>query len=504
MRNAHILIGLGGLLGFAALAAAGCGHLVDDYYTPLTDPSLAIWNDGGTGGHDGGTTAGCIPSENVDPVVDACGVFVSISLGDDANAGSKAKPFKTLGAALAKAKTERVYACGESFVEAISIVEHATLYGALDCTKGWAYDAAKKTRLTADPDAIPLSISTATTSAEVSDFAVTAVDAMLDGGSSIAVLVAQAAASFTRCDVTAGNGKAGLAGAAYQTSAQAGVVGKAGKDACAADMSFGGTAVTSMCGNPDSISGAGGIGSPAAGGAGSPGLPASASNGGAGEGAGACTPGTLGDVGGSGKPGVGPSGLGTLSTSGYTGIGGTDGAPGSPGQGGGGGGGAKGELSAIVCAAGSGGGASGGSGGCGGKGGKGGAAGGASIALVSVDATLSFASVTLKVGNGGKGGDGGPGQGGGMGGNGVAGGASKGSLKAGCAGGPGGSGGVGGKGSGGTGGHTIGIAYTGKAPPKSGVMSTKGTAGAGGTGDDMNGNKGDGAMGVAADTHAFQ
>jgi hypothetical protein len=509
MRGGIRLSGLVGVVGLGALAVVGgCWPFTesaDCQNAFLGCPTTGTSS--GTGAHDGGTGghASCDPAKGA---VDAsCGVFVSSSKGDDANAGSESKPLKTLGAALNKAGGGRVYACGESFAEAIKLSAGATLYGALDCANGWVYDASKKTQLTATAGSIPLRITMATTGVEVSDFTITSADATADGGSSIAVVVAQATASFVRCDLVAGSGKAGLAGAAYQMSAQAGVNGNAGKDACSADTSLGGKAVTSMCGNPDSISGAGGIGDTAAGGSGSPGLPASASNGGAGEGAGVCTPGKPGDVGGAGNPSVGATGLGTLSTSGYAGVSGTDGMPGLPGQGGGGGGGAKGELSASACPAGSGGGASGGSGGsggCGGMGGKGGGAGGASIALVSIEATLTFVGVTLEVGTGGNGGDGGPGQDGGMGGTGAAGGMGKGTLKIGCAGGAGSKGGVGGKGSGGAGGHAIGIAYTGKAPPMSGIMFTSGTAGAGGTGDDTMGNLGDGAPGVAANAQMFQ
>jgi len=508
MRRTHILAAMSGLVSLAVGLQTGCWSTYEDYYLPLTNPNTVDGGgtDSGDGG-DGGTPPGCVPNENVDVVADTCGVFVSSSLGDDANVGSKDKPVKTLGAALTLAKGKPVYACGEGFAETVTIGENATLYGALDCANGWAYAAEKKTLLTADPDAIPLTVTTATTSAEVLDFAITAADAKQAGGSSIAVLAAQAAVSFSRCDVTAGNGKAGVAGAPYMSAAGAGVDGKPGADACAASKSFGGDAVTNMCGGGNSISGSGGIGDAAAGGSGSPGAPLSAMNGGAGEIAMACTAGTAGDPGTAGTSGTGATGLGTLSATGYAGVSGGDGTPGVVAQGGGGGGGAKGETSASICPAGMGGGASGGSGasgGCGGAAGKGGAAGGASIAVVSLDATLTFASVTLKTGNGGAGGDGGNGQLGGAGGvNGGAGGKGNGTLKPGCAGGPGGKGGNGGKGGGGTGGHAIGIAATGKAPSMAGVLFAKGMPGTGGKGDNAMGNLGDGAIGVLADVQVF-
>src|SRR5262249_46222020 len=151
----------------------GCANYVDELYAPLTDPRLATTSSG-TGGNDGGPPPECVPSQNASAVDDTCGVFVSSSLGDDANAGSKAAPLKTLGAALAKAKGRPVYACGESFMESggVALAEDAVLYGGLDCAKEWVFDMTKKTQLTADADTIALRIDNTTTSAEVSDFAI--------------------------------------------------------------------------------------------------------------------------------------------------------------------------------------------------------------------------------------------------------------------------------------------------------------------------------------------
>ena len=91
-----------------------------------------------------------------------------------------------------------------------------TLYGALDCTKGWAYDASKKTALTATADAVPLTLSASATGAVVSvfDFAITAADASAAGGSSIAVLANGVTATLTRVDLVAGKGADGAVGVA--------------------------------------------------------------------------------------------------------------------------------------------------------------------------------------------------------------------------------------------------------------------------------------------------
>ncbi|MFT3765692.1 MAG: PGRS family protein [Minicystis sp.] len=529
MRRSDWLAGVVALLAGSMSASLGACVFSNDFSDCGTWPragcpgvgsgtggsgGMASTSSTGTGGTGGSTPASCIPSENTTAVDDTCGVFVSSTLGDDTNAGTKDKPVKTITAALAKTNGMRVYACGESFTEAVTLSADAVIYGGVDCTAGWTYSAAKKTQLTADPDVVPLTITTSGTKVDVYDLAISAANASKDGGSSIGVLVAQATATFTRCDITAGNGKAGLPGAPYQGSAMSGTIGNKGNDACTASTVLPGDAVTNACAGGDSVSGPGGIGSQATGGPGGVGQPGATQNGGTGEAGGGCGSGGLGDNGVNGLPGKGAEGLGSLSAGGFTGELGVDGKPGAPGQGGGGGGGAKGGTGTGKCTdgtkAGGASGGSGGSGGCGGAGGKGGNGGGSSIALASINGTLLFTGVTLKVGAGGTGGMGGPGQGGGNGGDPGPAGKAKPtytSLNDACPGGKGGQGGLGGQGGGGRGGHALGIAFTGKAPPASDAttwkVSTPGTPGAGGTGDNTN-NTGDGMPGVAADAQQFQ
>jgi hypothetical protein len=518
---------------FTGARALGCSHYVEDYYDPLLDPKLAT---SGTGGSTSNSTTGtggmpinCIPSESQDPVADSCGVFVSSSLGVDGNEadrGTKEKPFKSITAALTKAQVTRVYACAENFSEPVTISAVVELYGALDCKKSWAYvGATTKTILKADADKVPLTL---TGDATVEDFAITAADAATDGGSSIAVIADQVKASFARCALVAGTGKAGLAGTTPtdpvgpMDSNDAAIKGTDGKIACmdpSAQLG-GGAKENALCpfasGGP--IGGSGGQGAvpngsngdlqptasaqTALGGAGQPSLdPMSLWSCAVGSGGG-----QSGANGAGGMPGDGATGvaaLGTLGTSGYTGATGQPGGLAPPGQGGGGGGGAKGK-SVPGCAGASGGG--GGAGGCGGKGGLGGNAGGASIALVSLGTTLGFDKVTIKASVGGDGGNGGDGQGGGVGGDGGTGGKGDSTvpatLKA-CNGGAGGQGGTGGNGGGGRGGHAIGIAYTGATMPSTkGATFTKGTPGKGGFGaaDMMH----DGDPGVQADVQAFK
>ncbi|WP_129349798.1 PGRS family protein [Sorangium cellulosum] len=459
-----------------------------------------------------------MPSKSREAVNDGCGVFVAAS-GDDAAAGTKAAPVKSLQQAVTRAQQEgaarRVYTCAETFEGAIELPGGIALFGGLDCSNGWRWLGETKTILTAPEGEIPLVMRGGDGAVRVEDVHVTARpigpdDAAARGLSSIAALADGIAVEMARCVLEAGNGADGRDGEPYEEPALAGEQGNPGMEACSGEATLGGLVKRNECGTPDDLSddstgGTGGIGQMTEGGAGSPGKPVGTGGlGGMGESPLECTAGTAGDDGLPGEPGPNATGLGTLSSSGYAGISGTAGLPGTTAQGGGGGGGAKGGSGANQCAPESAGGASGGSGGpggCGGKGGNPGAPGGASIALVSLDAELTFDDVSLKAGRGGRGGNGAPGQDGGNGGLGGPGGtvpAGIEGLNPGCSGGPGGKGGNGGNGGGGLGGHSLGIAYRGKPPPSSGFTVETGEAGPGGTGADDSG-----AAGVKADTLEF-
>ena len=219
----------------SAVGLGGCFfHSVDDCEVTHTCVSVTGGSSTGTATTStstgtGGTPIACMPSESEDPVADSCGVFVSSSRGADdaaADRGTQAKPFKTIGAALMKADVTRVYACAESFTEAVTISAAVELFGGLDC-KSWAYvGATKKTTLTAVADAVPMTAGNASGAVSVQDFAITSAAAKASGGSSIAVLANGATASFARCDLTAGdanNGDLGVSGGAQESQAEAGV-----------------------------------------------------------------------------------------------------------------------------------------------------------------------------------------------------------------------------------------------------------------------------------------
>jgi hypothetical protein len=87
------------------------------------------------------------------------------------------------------------------------------LYGGLDCAADWAWvGTTTKTSLSGPADTIPLRLGSGASGARVLDFDVRAADAVVAGGSSIAVLVEGASAELLRCSVTAGNGAAGADG----------------------------------------------------------------------------------------------------------------------------------------------------------------------------------------------------------------------------------------------------------------------------------------------------
>jgi hypothetical protein len=481
-----------------------------------TPPELCeLCGDSGAGG--GGTPTACIPSQNAQPVDDRCGIFVSSSKGQDGDTGTKSAPLKTLQHALDQANGRPVYACAEAFAGSVTVANGSSIYGGLDCVKAWTYvGATTKSALLGDADKPALTIAKAGGAAEVADFAMQAPNATAAGSSSMAVLVDQATARLTRCDLLAGDGAPGADGEdAPSMPAQAGKAGSKGGDACSPEPVLGGVQVENECGLESSIGGNGGNGNKSNGTAGSPGLPDNASGGQAGQGDNGSVGWSCAINGGEGKSGApGTSGmagagaamteLDALTSTGFISAAGADGQPGKIGQGGGGGGGAKGG--ALECSGKPPGGASGGSGGaggCGGAAGKGGKGGGASLALVSLKASLTLDKVTLKTGNGGNGGAGGNPQPGGDPGAGGVGGAKVGTLNAGCDGGKGGPGGNGGPGGGGRGGHAIGLAFSGTAPTIDKQQITLGAAGKGGPGGNSNLSMNPGADGIALPMQEF-
>ena len=144
-----------------ALLWAGCGG--DDFASP--EGGFGGAGAGGSGGESGsggtgGTAPGCVPSVNVDPIEESCGVFVSSSLGAAGGDRSKDKPFKSIQSALAAAKGKPIYVCAEdaAYDEKLVVTGAVRLYGGLDCKDDWKYRAAKPTRV-APAKGVPLTVS---------------------------------------------------------------------------------------------------------------------------------------------------------------------------------------------------------------------------------------------------------------------------------------------------------------------------------------------------------
>ena len=408
------------------LAAAGCPAFGDE--TCAGDACLVV------------DTSGC----GADPTTPRClnegtAFFVSPS-GTDQGEGTRARPFATLGAAIARLDPahRRIYVCEGTFREDIKLTSAQAgvgIFGGVDCS--WAPAPGKKPILGATAHPVVLEEAR---DIVLADLAITA--AAATSGSSVAILAVNSSALLRSVVLTAGAGANGARGMLDLFAFPA--IGK-GKTATAVGGG-GPTSVPGMCpGGGVSTGGAGGQTN----GPGSPGSPRRGAGGAGGVSSDCASAGQGGD----GMFGLTPAlppvttARGVSSFSGWIAQRGTSGSAGDVGGGGGGGfGGATG------------GGGGGGPGGCGGAGGGGGEGGGASIALASFGSTVTITASELRTSTAGRGGDGvggQPGQGGEGGGDG---------YLDGCIGGLGGPGGYGGAGRGGAGGVSAGVLYAGSKP----------------------------------------
>ncbi|WP_437734958.1 hypothetical protein [Sorangium sp. So ce1335] len=456
----------------------------------------------GSGGGPPNPSCEADPTQDASTVTDECAVFASAT-AEAGGDGTKAKPYASLGEAVAKANGKRVLACAiEPFAESVTIEAGVEVIGGFDCKAEWAWSAEARSAIEGPAGAVALTMTEGASGAKVRSFAIRAASATEPGGSSIGVAVADVEVELAQVDVTAGDAMDGATGEAPTEVPLAGASGSTttASAACVGEAQvYGGDPGVTMCEDGETRGGAGGVGGvPGAddgnGQIGADGAPVPEPNpdasglGGTGQTDpdGDCKPGTIGKSGARGMAGAAGSDT-RLTLAGIEGGDGGDGTIGKRGQGGGGGGGAKaGQFcprgpNTVPGLGASGGG--GGAGGCGGKGGGGGKAGGSSLGIVSLGTKLVLKEVTVAVGKAGKGGDGAGGRGGAAGGSGGAGGAASplgGSI--GCDGGRGGQGGMGGPGGGGRGGHAVGIAYAAAPTAAVELMEfTMGTAGDGGS-----------------------
>ncbi|WP_437798782.1 hypothetical protein [Sorangium sp. So ce693] len=490
----------------AVVAAAGCdalsiGVTSDCNYT-LTCPEHG-WIEAAGGGPPN-PACEADPTQDTSTVTDECAVFASATAAPGGD-GTKAKPYVSLGEAVANAGNKRVLACTSgAFAESVAIEAGIEVIGGFDCEAEWTWSEQARSAIEGPAGAVALTMTEGATGAKVRSFAIRAASATEPGGSSIGVAVADVEAELAQVDVTAGDAMDGANG---ETPTQAPQAGASAPDteetrpsnACVApNLVIGGTAGATTCEDGETRGGDGGIGGITGtdegnGKRGEDGAPLPEENseeyglGGVGQtaAAGNCRRGEDGAPGAPGAPGPASNDT-TLTLAGISGGDGSQGVTGGRGQGGGGGGGAR---AGMFCALGSnfvdGVGASGGgggAGGCGGKGGGGGMAGGSSVGILSLGTKLVLTEVTVAVGKAGKGGDGVAGQNGANGGVGAAGGAASDKPPSipGCDGGKGGRGGAGGPGAGGRGGHAVGIAYA--VAPNAAVALTNFTEGVAGDG----------------------
>ena len=158
--------------------------------------SCATGPDGGADGPiaEAGVDAppGCDPQADVKDapkcVVSEFGVFVDGAGGNDANAGTKESPVKSIGAALGKlAGKTRVYVCEGTYAEHVKLTSAVSLYGGFACGT-WSYSGGKA-KVSPTDAGYALEIAGAGLELVVADLDVAAVDATMAGESSVGALV---------------------------------------------------------------------------------------------------------------------------------------------------------------------------------------------------------------------------------------------------------------------------------------------------------------------------
>jgi len=434
---------LSATLGVAIAQPACFGK---DYWggaTPLTG------DDASTGAQ---PPAGC--DTTVDPkdspacIDDSYAVFVDPNNGNDAAAGTKASPVKTIARALTLLNGKpRIYICGTSPLnEHVELTNAVSLYGGFNCGT-WDYNSSPNNKAIIKPNDVGYALRVTSVSPSspivLSDLAFVAQAGASPGDSSIAAFASNSTdITFKRCSLTAQGGVFGSPG-------------NNGTDGAWSDPAAGGAGMTCSCTTGGSTTGGKGGNVGVSGTDGLPSIPANpaGSDGMGGTGNIACTSGSSGHNGSNAQPGANGASsnfLGQLTANGWTPGDGLDGIDGQPGQGGGGGGGGNDSA-----------GGAGGCGGCGGTRGTAGHGGGASVALLSFQGTVQLIGCTLTTNQAGDGGSGGNGGAASKGANGAQGAPAP---NSGCNGGAGGYGGAGGAGSGGAGGISAGVLYSGTAP----------------------------------------
>ncbi len=268
----------------------------------------------------------CFPAEGEKPPPDACGTFVSSSLGQDGADGSKSAPLRTLGEALARAAPgARIYACGERFEEALVVPPSVWLFGGLDCTEGFWYAPSKGRTEIAGPPGVPaITLPPAPDAPQQPETRI--VDVRAVGAPPWSRAPPRSPCSRTTRTSSSSARRsspptAPTARTAPRTTSPRPPARTAGPapSACTAGLVPGATTVQSACDDGFTDGGRGGDGALLLGDDGADGAPETFVNHGVGApeaGATLCTPGKVGAPGTSGEPGAGGTSLGILGPSG--------------------------------------------------------------------------------------------------------------------------------------------------------------------------------------------
>ena len=520
-----------------------------DTFHPGDEPDSGT-PDNLVGGGDGGVAQdvsappGCdttkLPTDDQCVVNDAQGIFVSASMGSQSGDGTRAHPKVSLADAIEAAKTvgRRVYACAETYNEAITLEDGVSVFGYFECASGWTVSSTAHAKVASptSPAAKATNIAKAT---RVEALDIVAPDFTTGSQSSIA-LFATSSSGLTIKNArvhagTGGRGADGTSGIQLVDSTNT----KNGQGGDKDGVCTGGNCTLIVAINTGQTSGGTNTCNGATGHDGGPGgaggypgefqslfdqnyltqkwqvvgnnnttagFPTTATSQTA-QGGAVGNPGSAGANGADGTNGVSGASANVLSASDYVPADGTNGTDGQPGQGGGGAGANSSNLQPDYPASnypnkyGWGEeGAAGGAGGCPGLAGSAGKGGGASIAVVALGAALTLDTVTVESSNGGDGGAAGlpstP-TNGGMGG--IAG------TSATRNGGNGGNGGLAGVSGNGGGGPSVGLAYDKVTPTMLACPPVK--VGAGGNGVSARTVNGQtipaSANGMSADTYMF-
>ena len=434
------------------------------------------------------------------------GIYVATT-GDDAYEGTRARPLKTITAAVSAALSagSDVYVSAGIYDESVTLANGVSLFGGFD-PSSWVRGTFKSSETPAYITTIQggtIAVDgNGVKNAIIDGFTVLSANATTAGQGSYAVRLINSTIELKNSIITSGNGYTGQNGS-NGSEGSPGNNGSTGEDGIADIGSLwdvptvnGGAGGTSPGGRSGGNGGYGGWcftvcilyiceTDAGDGGTGSQGI--NGTLGGAGgatvnpghNGSGGCN-------GTAGSPGINGSGGSSGSVTGYHWISspGNDGGVGDPGNGGGGGGGGGGQYMIVPLLTGCGnGGGGGGGGGTGGSGGTGGYGGGASFGVFLIESIITVNNCIITSGNGGSGGAGGNGGTGGAGGPGGSGGTKDtDEVGRGGNGGSGGNGGKGGAGGGGAGGPSFVIYKNGwfSGVIISGTTLTPGTGGAGG------------------------